>query len=59
MANLDIRQAAKRKRIAQWEIAEALGISESKLTRTLRHELEPKEAERILAIIEELSKKED
>ena len=59
MANLDIRQAAKKKRIAQWEIAEAMGISESKLTRTLRHELEPEETERILAIIEQLSKKED
>ena len=59
MANIDIRQAAKKKRIAQWEIAEAMGISESKLTRTLRHELKPEDAQRIMAIIEELSKKED
>lgn len=59
MANTTIRETARRKKIAQWQIADALGIHESKFARMLRHELEPEETERILAIIEELKKKED
>ncbi len=59
MANTTIRETARKKRIAQWEIAEALGINESVFSRMMRHDLDSEETKRILTIIEELSKKED
>lgn len=59
MANTTIRETARKKRIAQWEIAEALGINESVFSRMMRHDLDSEETKRILAIIEELSKKEE
>ena len=59
MANIEIRQKAKQKRIAQWEIADVLGIHESKFARMLRHELDPEDKERVLAAIEQISKKEE
>ena len=58
MANTTIRETARKKRIAQWEIAEALGLNESVFSRMMRHELPADKQERILTIIEELSKKE-
>lgn len=58
MANYEIREAAKKKRVALWEVADAIGCSESTFTRTLRHELDPEEKERILSIISKLSNRE-
>lgn len=51
MNNLRIRQAIAQGRIKYWEIAEALGISDSAFSRKLRKELPDEEQERILAII--------
>lgn len=59
MANTCIRQAAKCNKVAHWKIAEALGIHEAVFSRMMRHDLDSEETKRILAIIEELKKKED
>lgn len=54
MNNLRIRQAAAQARIKLWEIADALGITDSSLSRKLRKELPDDEQERILAIIQRI-----
>ena len=55
-SNEDIRQAAKKKGIFFWQIADKLGISESTLYRKLRYKLPKNERKKIMDIIEELSK---
>ena len=50
-ANMKIRLAARSLGVYQWEIAEALGISEAKLTRMLRIELPPKKAAEIMTAL--------
>lgn len=39
LANADIRQVAKDAGVSLWELADEMNISESTLTRMLRHEL--------------------
>lgn len=56
MSNQDIRRVAAGAGVKLWEIAEALGIADSSLSRKLRRELPSEEKERILGIIRELSK---
>ena len=55
-ANNDIRQLAAKCDIALWQIAEIYGLSESYFCRKLRHELDPEEKQRVIAIIENLSR---
>lgn len=57
MCNQDIRKEIRSVGLYQWNIAEALGISESVLTRRLRHELPEEEKEKIRSVIKELTKK--
>lgn len=56
MKNQDVRQAASNADVRLWQIAEALGIADSSLSRKLRRELPPEEKERIFGIIRELSR---
>lgn len=56
MNNIEIRQAIKKHRLYNYEVAEALGISEFTLSRKLRNELGQEEKEKILDIIEILVK---
>lgn len=56
MNNEEIRTAVKRSRVRMWQIAEAMQIQDSALSRKLRHELPATEKERIMEIIEKLSK---
>ncbi|MBR6313404.1 MAG: hypothetical protein IKR49_02045 [Clostridia bacterium] len=56
MANLTIRKFAKEKNVPLWAVADALGISEPTMTRKLRHELEPEETEKILAVIGDIAR---
>ena len=53
-ANTDIRYAIKAAGLKNWQIAEALKISENTLSRRLRHELAPEGKKQILDIIQEL-----
>lgn len=53
MANLEIRQALKKCRMFNYELAELLGITEWTLSRKLRKELPAEEKQQILQIIKE------
>ena len=55
MANESIRREAKKARVALWELADTLGISESTITRKLRRELETGEKERFIATIKSIA----
>ena len=55
--NLKVRLAAREAGVHQWEIAEALGISEGSFCRRMRHELPEAEQARILATIDEISRR--
>lgn len=56
MNNAEIRISAKNSKVRLWQVAEALGIQDSALSRKMRYELQQGEKEKILAIIEELAK---
>lgn len=56
MMNESVREAARRKGLRHWQIAEALGISESVFSRRLRHELPEAEKQRICGIIDDIAK---
>ena len=45
LANMELRQTIKKYGIRMWEMAEVWGISDSKLTRALRHEFTKEQRE--------------
>lgn len=55
-ANQTVREAAKRKNIKLWQIAEYLDISEATMTRLLRKPLSSEREKQVLTAIESLSK---
>ena len=55
MHNKEIREAAKKKGVLLWQLAEALGIQDSGLSRKLRHELPEQEKEKMLLVIDKLA----
>lgn len=56
MYNKDLRSAAGACGVRLWQIADALGISDSAFSRKLRKELPQEEKDKILAVIEQLAK---
>ena len=56
MKNVEIRSAYMLAGIKQWQLAEAMGISETHLSRKLRKELPQEEKQNVLEIIDRLSK---
>jgi len=54
MTSNEIKQILKEKRIYQWEVAKALGITEFTLTRWLRDDLPADKAEQIMQAIDTL-----
>lgn len=56
MCNQDVRQAATENRVKLWQIAAALGITDSTFSRKLRKELQKEEKSKIFSIIENLRK---
>lgn len=56
MTNQDIRQTATGAGVKLWQIADALGIADCNFSRKLRKELPQEEKDKILAIIERLSR---
>lgn len=54
MKNLDIRNKLKKSHVFQYELAEAMKISEMTLLKRLRKELTKEEKEKIFSIIDEL-----
>ena len=57
--NDDIRSAAKDGGIRLWQIADALGVTDSTLSRKLRHPLPDVEAAKIQEYINKMTKQED
>lgn len=58
IVNSEIRVKILTTGVKQWQIAEKMGIADTSLSRKLRYELSEKEKIKILAIIDELAKKE-
>ena len=58
MANEELKSYAKRHRIPQWKIADALQIHEVVLSRKLRYELSTEDQTKIRGIIDMLAEKE-
>lgn len=56
MENLEIREKAKNSGVHLWQIADKLGINDGNFSRKLRKELSQQDRDRILLIIDELSK---
>ncbi|MBQ3355671.1 MAG: hypothetical protein IJG45_00965 [Oscillospiraceae bacterium] len=59
MKNRDIRLAIAGAGLKLWEIAAALGITDSYFSRKLRKEFSPEEKARVLKIVEELKGSEE
>lgn len=55
MNNKDIRAAAKNNGVKMWQIAEALNIQDSALSRKMRHELPDEERTQILEVIHRIA----
>lgn len=55
MSNLRIREAAMRKGVKMWEIADAIGITDFHFSRKLRKELPLQEQERLLNVINSIA----
>ena len=56
MANQDIRRTAAGNGVRLWQLADALGIADSSLSRKLRRELPDEEKKKILSVIAKLAK---
>lgn len=56
MTNQDIRRTAAGAGVKLWQIADELGIADCNFSRKLRKELPQEEKDKILAIIERLSR---
>ena len=54
-ANEKVRAAAKDTGVEFWRLADALGVSESTLTRMMRRELPEDEQQRLLHLIDEIA----
>ena len=55
MANLEIRESAKRSGVKLWEVAEYLGVVYSTFSRHLRRELPNEKQQDILKAIQEIA----
>ena len=56
MKNKEIKESLKKANIYQWQVAEAMGIGETALSRKMRKELPEEEKKQIIDVIEELKK---
>lgn len=59
MANEDIKDLIKKKRLFQYEVADAMGISEGYLATILRKPLSEDQKAKVLTAIEMIIEKED
>lgn len=54
MANAEIRELIRKKRLRHYEIAEALGVNEFTFSRWLRNELQDEKKHEIIKAIEQI-----
>ncbi len=57
MANEVIKARARQRGVFLWEIAEAIGIADSNLSRKLRRELPPQQQNDLLTVVESIAEK--
>lgn len=50
--NEDIKAYARLHKVKLWQIAEALGITDSAFSRKMRHELDPEYKSRIIKLVD-------
>lgn len=55
MCNIDVRRAAAGNGVRLWQVADALGIADTQLSRKLRKELTSEEKQKIFEIIQNIS----
>lgn len=55
--NEDIKSYAKLNKVKLWQIADALGITDTQLSRKLRYELEPDMKRKIMKLIDQIAVK--
>ena len=55
MANQIIRDGLREQKVYQWELAKALGISESTMVRKMRIEMSDEETRELLALIDSIA----
>lgn len=53
--NTEFRQYAKRRGVLLWEVADALGIADTTLSKLLRHELPEAEKEKYKAAVDQIA----
>ena len=53
--NSDIKAYAKAKKVKLWQVAEALGTTDSQLSRMMRHELETDLKYRIMKLVDKIA----
>lgn len=54
-SNVFIRDHARNHGVCLWQVADALGINESSLSRLLRYELPEEKSRKIIAVIDRLA----
>ncbi len=54
--NVRVRDALKKHGVFLWEVAKAMHVSESTMTRMMREELQKGEQDKMIKIIEEIAK---
>lgn len=54
MCNRDIKNEMKSRGVRQWQVAECMNISESVLSKMMRHELDPDTAQDVRAAIDKV-----
>ena len=54
MCNYEIREEMKSRGVRQWQVAECMNISESVLSRMMRHELDPNTAQDVRTAIDKV-----
>lgn len=59
MKNAEVRAEAVRTGVKLWQVAEAMGIADTSLSRKLRHELTEEERDNMMAVIHKLAAKKE
>lgn len=54
LKNMEIREKVRVEKVRLWQVAEKLGLSDSRFSRDMRHELDEKTKAKVLEIIDEL-----
>lgn len=59
MENIELKKYARDKGVRIWRIAERFGLSDTRFSIKLRHELSPKDAERFRSYVDEIAKEQE